>query len=410
MNEKLNWLRARQAGVGSSDSPVLALGEVFKHTPVDLYISKKKTITAEEVEAEGDNPNFRRGHTYEPLAAAMFEMETGIKVYSPQNDEERYHTYKVKDPGSPLFADFDGFCDDGWVLEIKSPMQRIADSFRTSGIRDYYMIQAQHLAHCANVCSLPFLGSDSEKWFGKVKGTRVVIYEVENVALQIIELPIDHDMIGIIRGNAIRFWNENVLPGVPPKAQAYDQPVIKKGKAKYEQLPESPAWKSAVATYKLAKERELAAARAMDAAKKMIQEVMDESNLDAVQVGFHKFAWRPMAGRKTFSKTLLQADYPDMDLSKYEVQGESYKQFNYYGPKDRVPTGDDQVDGESSLMTIQVELREFAKGEFTLEQGMEAFDELRSRADLYAAVLEMELGEIQDAITQAADAVTKKLG
>lgn len=408
MDARQKWLQGRQAGVGSSDSPVLALGEVFKKTPVDLYISKKKTVKPEDAD-DGDSPHLRRGRFYEPLAAAMFEAQTGIKVYTPVTDEERFETFQVWDPNSPLFADFDGFCEDGWVLEIKSPMQRVADSFKASGIRDYYMIQSMHLAHCANVCALPFLGADAEKWIGKVKGTRVVIYECENVALQVIELPYDQGMVDVILRNATKFWTESVLTNTPPAPTRYEQPPASKDKAKtkYTQV-EGEAWQRAVDAYKLAKEREGGAKVAMSAAKRTIISVLEDAKIDAVQIGRHKFLNRLVAGRKSFSLKLLQADFPDLDLSKYEEQGEARVQFNYYGPKDNLKAGGD--DDESTIITVQSELKEFAGKEWTIEEGVETFDELRSRADLYAAMLEMELGEVRTAIEKAAEAVTRKLG
>lgn len=89
MSAKLEWLKGRQHGVGSSDSPILALGEVFKHTPVDLYIDKKKSLTEDDLLSTDDNPHFRRGHTYEPLAAAIYAMQSGLKIYTPETDEER---------------------------------------------------------------------------------------------------------------------------------------------------------------------------------------------------------------------------------------------------------------------------------------------------------------------------------
>jgi len=408
--QHLEWLRGRQNGVGSSDSPVLALPpeKVFKKTPVDLYISKKHTITMEDIEAEGDNPNFRRGHTYEPLAAAMYEAQTGIKVYAPETDYERFKGFQVSDPDSPLFADFDGFCEDGWVLEIKSPLQRVCDSFKSQGIKEYYMVQCMHLVHCANVCELPFLGADSKKWLGKIKGARLVVYEPENVQLQIVELPIDPDMIKAIVQNAKRFWKDHVLPGVPPADKVYDQPVTKKAtKGKYKEMT-GKAWQEAVDVFKLAKERELVAKMKLAAAKEHISQVMKTSGDEAVNVGPHKFLYREVAGRKTFDKKALQADFPDLDLSKYTKQGKPHDQFNYYGPKERPQSGDETVDNE--VMTIQVELDEFAGKKMDMEEGMEEFDELRARADLYAAMLEMELGAIRLGIEKAAEAVTKKLG
>jgi len=407
MNAKLEWLKRRQIlGVGSSESPVLALGEVYGHTPVDLYIGKKKTLTEDDLLSSKTNPHLRRGHTYEPLAAAMFEAQTGIKVYAPVTDDERYNTFQVSDPNSPLFADFDGFCEDGWVLEIKSPMQRVADSFRSSGVRDSYLVQCQHHAHCANVCELPFL-PDPKKWLGKVKGTRLVIYECENVALQIIELPIDEEMIEVIKHNATRFWKEAVEPGVPPATKTYKQPAKRPARAKYTQL-EGEAWNDAVNTLKLAKEREVAAAKAMDAAKRRIAGVMEEAKLDAVQVGPHKFLYREVAGRKSFDKKALQADYPDLDLKKYDKQGEPRMQFNYYGPKDK-KKADAGNENESQIITIQTELEDFAGRDHDIEVGMEEFDELRARADLYTAMLELELEDIHSAIENAAKAIVPKL-
>jgi len=407
--QHLAWLQGRQAGVGSSDSPVLALPpeKVFKKTAVDLYISKIRTITMEDIDAEDDNPNFRRGHTYEPLAVAMFQAQTGIKVQAPVTDDERFRGFQVSDPGSPLFADFDGFCEDGWVYEGKAPIQRVCDSFRTQGIKEYYMVQAQHLAHCANVCELPFLGKDSKKWLGKIKGTRLVVYEPEKVQLQIVELPIDHGMISAIVTNAKKFWDDHVAKGIPPADTVYDQPVAKKAtKGKYKEQ-DAKDWQEAVQVYKLAKEQEMIAKAKMAAAKDGMAKKMEGAGEEAVNIGPHKFLWRQVAGRRSFDKKALQADFPDLDLDKYMKQGKPTQQFNYYGPKEQPKTGDEEVD--SQVMTIHAELETFARQEHALEE-VDDFDDLRDRADLYAAMLEMELGAIRLGLEKAAKSMTKKLG
>ena len=408
--EHLKWLQGRQKGVGSSDSPVLALPpeKVFKKTAVDLYISKIRTITMDDIDAEEDNPNFRRGHTYEPLAVAMFQAQTGIKVHAPVTDFERFHGFQVQDPDSPMFCDFDGFCEDGWVYEGKAPIQRVCDSFRTQGIKEYYMVQAQHLAHLANVCELPFLGKDSRKWLGKIKGTRLVVYEPEKVQLQIVELPIDHDMIGVIVQNAKRFFNEHVLKKVPPGETVYDQPVAKKATAgRYTEMS-GQDWQDAVNLYKLAKERDMVAKAKLDEAKAGMVQKMKDAGEEAINIGPHKFLYRLVAGRRTFDKKALQADFPDLDLDKYMKQSKPNEQFNYYGPKEQPKTGDDELDGK--VMTIHAELEAFAKQELDPEDGVDMFDDLRGRADLYAAMLEMELGAIRNGIEKAANAIVKRLG
>ena len=404
-HETLKWLQGRQSGVGSSDSPILALPpeKVFKKSPVELYVEKKKTIKLEHIEGQQDDPHLRRGHTYEPLAAALYEAQSGIKVHAPITDKERFHTYQVWDASSPLFADFDGFCEDGWVLEIKSPMQRVCDNFRTQGVRDYYLVQCMHLAHLANVCELPFLGADSMKWLGKIKGTRLVVYEPENVQLQIIPLPIDHDMIKIIVDNAKSFWKNHVLPSVPPQREIYSQPIKPKDapKAKYTQV-EGSDWADALNLFKLAKEQELVAKVKVDGAKLAIIKQMKKQGLEAAQIGFHKFLNRLVAGSTRFDRALLQADYPDMDLQKYMVQGKPRMQFNHYGPKPEV--SDTSPDGsmEKEVVTIQVELQRFLDRKMDPQEGIEEFDDLRGRADMYAAMLEMELGAIREGIESAA--------
>lgn len=401
---KVEWLKRRQRGVGSSDSPVLALGKVFRSTPTTLYTSKIETITDNKVLGEEDNPHLRRGNLYEPLAIAMFEEQTGIKVYSPDGDEERYNDFQVFLPGSPLYADFDGLCEDGWVLEAKAPLQRVCDSFRSNGVRDYYYVQCHHLAIVANEAqSLPGLGGE---WRGKIKGTRLVVYEPENAQVQIVEFPIDQQWGELIRHNADHFW-QAVEAREPPRPDEYQQPPKTKKKAKYTAV-DGEAWRQAVERYRLAKERQKQAEAAMEAAKKLLKGVMAEAELDAVQIGPDKFSYREQAGARRFNTDLLKADFPDLDLEKYKVRGEPFRAFRHYGPKDRAETGDETLDKQ--VLTIQRELEEFAGRELSLSEAMEEFDDLRGRADLYASVLEAELEDITDAVEAAAKAATKQLG
>jgi len=343
------------------------------------------------------------------LAVAMFQAQTGIKVYAPVTDEERFKTFQVQDPDSPLFADFDGFCEDGWVYEGKAPVQRVCDSFKTQGIKEYYMVQAQHLAHLANVCELPFLGKDSKKWLGKIKGTRLVVYEPENVQLQIVELPIDQGMIGAIIKNAKTFWADYVMKRVPPADTIYEQPVSQKAtKGRYKEMTQKE-WQDAVNLFKLAKEQAAVAEAKLDQAKDGMAHRMQEAGEEAVNVGPHKFLYRMVAGRRSFDKKALQADFPNLDLDKYMKQGKPIKQFNYYGPRnDANPYLEND---DSTTMTIHSELEAFAKqNNIDPEEAVDIFDELRARADLYASVLEMELGAIRMGVDKAAEAVTKKLG
>jgi hypothetical protein len=222
-----------------------------------------------------------------------------------------------------------------------------------------------------------------------------------------VELPIDGPMIGAILENARTFWANHVIPSIPPVDKSPAQPVIaKQSGGKYDQI-EGDAWRKAVDQLLLAKEQEIMAKIRIASAKETITTAMAELGKTAVQMGQHKFLYREVPGRKTFDKKALQADFPDLDLTKYERQGSPFHLFNHYGPKDSMK-GDVAGDG-SSIMSIHMELEEIANKKLDSDAAMMLFDDVRSRAELYASILEMDLAAIRSGINQAADVVTKKL-
>lgn len=407
---ELAWLVGRQHGVGSSESPVITLGRLFDKTAVDIYIGKKRTLSLDDVVKE--NPNFRRGHTYEPLALALFQDKTGVNVFYPKTDQERFVDFQVWDPKHKfLFADFDGLAEDGWVMEIKSPLQRVADAIRSSGVKDYYQIQAQHLAHCANVCTLPYLGN---KWKGKIKGTRLVVYECEKVDIQIYELPLDQEWADMIIENDRLFW-KSVETNTPPQEPEYTQPVkIESKGGTYKQL-EGPAWEEAVQRYKLAQERSEAAARMFDSAKDMMKKAMEDAGEDAIQIGRNKFLYREQAGRAYFDKKAFMADHPNLDLSKYDKKGKPTRPFRNWGPKNELKEEMQEAAAaqnetlDSQLITLSDELEFFSKQRLEPEHAVAVYDELRERAELYVRVLGLETNQIERALEKAATAATKMI-
>jgi len=398
---ELEWLASRQTGVGSSDSPVLALepDKVFGHTPLDIYISKKAEIT----DNEEDNPNFRRGHTYEPLAIALAEAKLGMRIHAPQNDMERWNDYQVRDPGrSYLYADFDGVREDGWVVEVKSPMQRVADKIRTEGLKDYYQVQGQHLVHVGDVGGLPVLG----KLPDGCPGVCFVIYECEKVAVQIYEMPRNQDMIDAILANADNFWNNHVALDNPP-IDYIQQPVqTRKTKTKYTEV-EGEAWVEAVQQYSLAHEAQAAAKNRLEAAKSRIKTAMEQADLSYALIGEHKFQYVQRAGRKTFNEKLLKAEHPTIDLERYKIAGKPYADFRHYGPKEQNKWGDETLDGQ--LLTIRDELEGFTRRSVDPDVAVEVFDEMRARAELYARMLSLELEGIEAGINSAASALVEKV-
>jgi len=416
---ELEWLRGRQTGVGSSNSPVLVLGQVYGRTPLDVYLSKKTEVALSE-----ESPDLRRGHTYEGLAAAMYEQRSGIKVYVPETDQERYVGYQRRDPDRDwLYADFDGICEDGWVLEVKSPRQRRCDRFRTEGAPEYYQVQCQHLAHIANVAhDLPGVGS---KWRGKIKGTRLVIYEPENVDLIVIELPLDPEMVARIIDTAEDFWKNHVLadnpPLAPPPTPRKKRPKGKGGK--YTDV-EGEAWEEASAAFLVAKQLADAAKARVDRAKATIAEAMQSSGLERVMVpDGTKFQYVPQAGRRTFDKKAAQAALlkieadcpacqkrvafePGIDWARFDKVGAESMVFRSYG----AATDDGEGGLDDRLLDLHGQLEAFAGRDLDPELAVDVFEDLRNQAELYERMLAVEIDQVRAGLQNASEAFAKKIG
>ena len=74
----MEWLAARQGGIGGSDAAALVLTpDVYKwHRPIDVYRSKVYELPEEE-----ESLACRMGHFLEPLVADLFTEETGYRVH-----------------------------------------------------------------------------------------------------------------------------------------------------------------------------------------------------------------------------------------------------------------------------------------------------------------------------------------
>lgn len=403
-NLELEWLHKRKTGIGSSDAPVLVLGEVYGKKPLNVYLSKKA-----EPEQRQPNPDLRRGHTYEPLAIALFEQRYGVKVHAPCTDEERYETYHLRDPERGwLYADLDGFCEDGWVMEVKSPRQRRCDQFRTTGATDYYQVQCHHLAHVANVAPLPFL-PDPGAWVGKIKGTRLIVYEPENVDLMVFAFPYDAEATGSLVTICQRFWEDHVLADVPPYTPAPPRPAKKKAEkgkgGKYVPV-QGEAWEQVAGAWFMAKQLAASAESRLKKAKAAVQEMVVASGSTHVitEAGL-KFQYDKQAGRRTLNTTALRAAYPQIDLEQFTDQGADFMVLRAYGA-----SGEAEADSLSEgIESIQDELEAFAGRDLPVELAVDLFEELRNEAELYERLLTSEVRGIRNALDAAADACQKKV-
>ncbi len=131
METRIEWLKARQTGIGGSDVAAI-LGVSKWRTPLDVYNSK----IGEPVESEG-NADTEWGHRLEPVVRQAYADYTGRAVECPE-------TLFRSQENPFMIANVDGLCEDR-VLEIKTARSG-ADWGEpgTDEIPEYYLTQVQH--------------------------------------------------------------------------------------------------------------------------------------------------------------------------------------------------------------------------------------------------------------------------
>jgi predicted phage-related endonuclease len=341
---ELEWLRRRQQGIGSSDSAVIYLGNVYKKDRVDLYTEKLREVGPSDVLEGLANPAFVRGHAYEPKALELLAANIGQTVYTPQATAERYGSYMLVDPVNPwLFADLDGMCADGWIAEAKSPAQRNADAYRRDGVPSHNLIQGQHLIHVAQATAdaglpLPGLGVVPAGW--RCPGVRFAVYEPDNVAIQVYEVERDDQLVKAIVEADRLFWFGNIVGRRPPLPELAEPPkkMPKPKGGKYTPV-EGDEWALTAsdfcAAYRRRRdlEQQLEASKADEAAARaQLVERMATSRIEAATIDGWRFVSRMSAGRKGFDRRRLAAEHPEINLSRYDTAGKATAYFRAYAP------------------------------------------------------------------------------
>lgn len=337
----LAWLRGRQTGIGSSDSPVLLLGEVYGRTPMSLYLDKVQPIVA--APEDDDTPDFRRGRTYEPLALALYTQEHPEAVIRrPLTPEERYRDFQVRGVPPWLFADFDGLflprAADGsaWVLEVKCPRAWTMRRIRAGGPLPYHHAQSQHLALVAQqVAQTPagLLG-----WHGPVAGTRMLCYDCEEVEVLTFDLPHAHAMQHDILTRGEQFWA--CVQRRAPEAledlcfSPVDTPMHPPSEKTYVAV-EGEAWQHTAQQFAAARRAFAQADAEQEKWKAIVQAGMTQADLTRVLLPNDiKVIYAQQRGRTSFDRVACQAAHPEVPLGDFYKRGQPFYQMRVYAPKE----------------------------------------------------------------------------
>lgn len=199
---RYEWLEMRRSGIGGSD--VAAIVGLSKwRTPTDVYNSKI------EAPVDNDNASMEWGRRLEPVIREKYAEAVGMSVDTPPF-MFRHQEHKF------MIADVDGIRADGRIVEIKTARtQQGWGEDGTDEIPDYYKTQVQHY--------MTVLGATSCDVAVLIGASDFRIYTIEHDP-ELEELLIDAEN---------EFWNEHVVPQVPPPPVTLDEmkvafPVSKK--------------------------------------------------------------------------------------------------------------------------------------------------------------------------------------
>jgi predicted phage-related endonuclease len=206
------------------------------------------------------------------------------------------------------------------VLEIKAPGLQVFSKCKREGLPDYYLIQLQH-----------YLAVKGWKWgsYG--------IMNAERWEMLWFDIDRDDELIDYIITHDKKFWNENVLAGVPPEiADAPDLNLPKIGADSFVRMEDLPEWKKAVEDLRAAKDI-MEEAKALDEqAKGQIIKIMTAFGAEIVEGAGARVYYKEQAGRKTFDKKRLAKDHPQIDLAAYENTGKPFFSLRPYFLKNTV--------------------------------------------------------------------------
>lgn len=199
------WLAERNRGIGGSDIATI-LGLNKWKSPLQLFLEKTGKVVAEDL---SDKEVIYWGNVLEDVVAKEFERRTGKKV-------RKRHVMFCDDKYPYMRANVDReVVGENAVLECKTTDKRNADQWVDDQVPTNYILQCQWY--------MMIRGYEKAYIACLIGGNQFVFKEIER----------DEELIEIIKGKAVEFWETNVLGDVEPDADYMD-------KAAYKQLTLCP--------------------------------------------------------------------------------------------------------------------------------------------------------------------------
>ena len=259
------WLKARKEGIGASDAAAVC-GVSPWQTQLEVYLDKTTDVTEDDFEKK---PWLKLGQKLEPVIAELYSEKTGAELaLPPALQRHKEFQYIMANPDRTR-------TDDSRNVQCKSAAFRDPELWGEEGsdeIPEWYLVQVQHeMTVCgANLTDLAVL-------FG---GREFCVYSV----------PYDKAMADEILDVERKFWNEHVIPEVPPQPDFEHATTVALIKAMYGvdeskivDLPDIA--NTIVADYNNAAEAMKLAKKEQDEAKAKLLSLMGEAAVANIEGG-----------------------------------------------------------------------------------------------------------------------------
>lgn len=278
------WLAVRRQGIGGSDIAAIAGVSPWK-TPLAVYLEK----IGELGEAEENAPIYW-GNILEPIVAQEYARR------HPDYQVRRVNAV-LQHPQVPYFlANIDreirkAGAQPG-VLEIKTTSAWMAGRWSEEA-PDWVTVQLQW-----------YLGITGYTW-----GAVAVL--IGGSDYREIEQERDDEIIGYLQQIARRFWEEHVIPRVPPAAEAPDTDLLAKlhSQSNGKTIPLPPTALELLDQYDRAQERLKEAERHLDSIKAKLQAMLGDNERGIV--GGRRVEW-PTVTQQRIDTKRLREEHPEI--------------------------------------------------------------------------------------------------
>lgn len=298
IKKREQFLEERQSYLGASDMAAI-LGVDDHKTALDLYNEKVGLVPP----FEGNNQT-KRGQRLEEVAAQEYVELTGRKVQKrrtelihPEHDFIRGHIDRR-------------VVGDKRPVEFKCPSRGMFYKMRRDGLPMAQIVQMQ-----------------SYLWLDRSTVGDFAIFCADTWELLPFTIDAQPELFEKIEHAAVVFWTEHVLKNVPPIPVEADKPAIEFAKVAGEvRHLDDPEFIQAAQLLQEAKQLENDGKLLYEIAKQRIINTVG-GQFGKYQGGGLRLSYYQSPGYPKLDKKRLQAEHPEIDLSRYENRGAPFPVF-----------------------------------------------------------------------------------